>query len=169
MLFNQRAFGVLFAPVRMQFLSINTQWFHSAIDHAGELAQYIYQPTTCSLSDSLPCSSNQPVTSSDRGQADKPHLWAVITLVRFPNPFLAPALSPEKPTAPRWRGGLQRTCTLGPLAGFYGGGLSCKARCGMEGAAESITVSALYHRERCLPAPETTLEKHADLRGSYSN
>lgn len=125
--------------------------------------------TLISPSESVPCSSNQPATSSDTGQADKPQLRAVITLVSFPNPFLAPTLSPEQPTAPRWRGGLWRTCPLGPPAGFCVGALPCRAPCGVEGAAGGISVSALCHSERGLPAQETTLGKHADLGGSYSN
>lgn len=44
--------------------------------------------TLISPSESVPCSSNQPATSSDTGQADKPQLRAVMTLVSFPNPFL---------------------------------------------------------------------------------
>lgn len=43
-----------------------------------------------------PCSSNQQVTSSDGGQADKSNRWAAITLVSFQNPFLTPTLFPRE-------------------------------------------------------------------------
>lgn len=103
----------------------------------------ISQPPAAGLT-CCSCSSNQhPVMQS--GQADlntpfKPHLSLLPSLLRK-------AYSISRAVH------LRREL----LARFYGGDLDSWATCRKEGAADSITASALCHRP-CLPAPDATRE-----------